>query len=107
MTNVVIVGRIRMVPSELGGRILPTPADRYVCQLKLGGEVRDCTVLLDTVGSLRPGQAADVRIAVDTSRDFPFEPSPGAHFTLWEMRTVATGEVMAIEPPPELVIDFA
>lgn len=107
MPTVVIVGRIRMVPSELGGRILPTPADRYVCQLKHAGDVRNCIVLLDTVGSLRPGQAAEVRIAVESSRDIPFEPSPGAHFTLWEMRTVATGEVVAIEPPPELAIDFA
>ena len=45
-----------------GGRTQPTPKDFLGCLFELNGEFYDCRLLLESVGSVRPGSRFQVSI---------------------------------------------
>ena len=91
-----IIARVRLYESSKGGRMGPTPADRFGCVLVVGGSAFDCRLVLSGVGALHPGQSATVPIKLlnpELARDVL---STGRRFLLRDGGVVGEGEVKAV-----------
>jgi hypothetical protein len=92
-----IIARVRLLPSDQGGRKSPIPPVRFGCPLFIGGNGFDCRLLLDQVATtLVPGGEAEVPIKflfLDKVRD---RLTPGATFDLWEGGMFAHGEILEV-----------
>jgi hypothetical protein len=96
MTEADIVARVSLLETSQGGRVGPTPSSYFGCLALLRtGEYRDCRLLLASVGSLSPGQAADVPIKF-LDPEVMTRLRPGDSFVLWESRAIGQAEVLAI-----------
>lgn len=85
-------------PSDQGGRRVATPAGIFRCPLEFKGELFDCGVLLDQTGPVAPGDTVTVPIVLMNPSLVKSELKVGAHFTLWETRSIASGVVVSILP---------
>lgn len=91
-----ILAEVQLLPTEKGGRRVPTPADKFGCPVGIGGEFFDMRIDLSSVGSLSPGQTARVPMAF-LRPDFVLPLlHVGSEFSLWEMRTIGHGRVIEI-----------
>jgi hypothetical protein len=91
-----VIAKIKLYETDVGGRCEPTPSDQFGCLVEINGEYFDCRLMLESIGSLRPGQIAIVPIKflrpdlvcplLRISQDF----------RLWDGKTVGNGEVQEI-----------
>ncbi len=94
-----IIAMITLYETEKGGRSGPTPPDQFGCLVEIDGQHFDCRLILDGVGSLRPGQTAIVPIMFL----HPELPLPllriSRDFRLWDGKVVGNGEVQEFVAP--------
>lgn len=57
-----VLATVRLLSTKEGGRHLPTPTNFLGCQFYLEADCFDCRLLFEKVGSMTPGQQADVLI---------------------------------------------
>lgn len=89
-----VIGRVRLLSSEEGGRKGPTPPDKLVCVFITAKSAFDCQLILGDVGALSPGQSADVPIKF-LDPDVALEAIRiGTQFELWEGRVIGEGRVV-------------
>ena len=93
-----IIATVRFYATEAGGRKVPTPPDVFRCPLEFKGEMFDCGLLLNEIGSLAPGATARVPLMFLFPKLIKPRLRLGSRFTLWEMRTIAEGVVEQIVP---------
>ena len=91
--------RVRLRTVEEGGRQKgEIPPVQFGCPFVFEGEMFDCRLLLDQVGTtLQPGASYE-RIPVKFLFPDLVKPrlSPGASFKLWDGREIADGEVTEV-----------
>jgi hypothetical protein len=93
-----IIAEVRFFTTEEGGRNSSTPKSFFGCPMIIGGAKYDCRLLLDEIGSIKPGGEATVPIKfLDTETVLAFLKNED-NFELWEMRTIAEGKVIDIKP---------
>ncbi|MDP1699942.1 MAG: hypothetical protein Q8L53_03135 [Aestuariivirga sp.] len=87
---------VHFLTSEEGGRTSATPPDKLHCMFDLQGKYYDCRILLDSVGSVLPGQTVTAPlIFIDPETIIP-KLVVGLKFNLHDPRLIATGTVMKI-----------
>jgi hypothetical protein len=88
---------VRFLTSEEGGRTSATSPDKLHCMFDLHGKYHDCRLLLDSVGSVLPGQTVTAPlIFLDPEFVIP-QLDVGLNFNLRDPRLIATGTVIKIE----------
>lgn len=98
-----IVARVRLYPTERGGRLSFIPPSSFGCPMFFGEEGFDCRLLLGQSGfSLLPGMEADVPIKFLNLDLVKSCLIPGNHFKLWEGRFFAEGEILEVMLPAEV-----
>ena len=91
-----ILAEVSFLPTANGGRQGNTPADRFGCLVEYQGEFFDCRLDLAATGPIAPGSIVTVPIQFLAPHLIVPRLSPGARFTLWDGRTVATGSVVSV-----------
>lgn len=91
-----IIVSVRLFSTTEGGRASPTPPKVFRCVFEFEGEAFDCALLLDGVGALSPGSEAEVPVAFIFPQYIKERLRPGSHFSLWEGKYIAVGEVIKI-----------
>ena len=74
----------QVISTKEGGRRTPTPSDFLSSQLYIGSDGFDCRLLLEHVGSIAPGQQAEVYIKFLNPTLIISDLAPGAKFVLRE-----------------------
>lgn len=93
-----ILAKIVLYATNAGGRKGPTPSDQFGCLIAIGDEYFDCRILLDSVGSLSPGQTATVPIRFLRPELVMPLLSQSNKFLIWDGRVVGSGEVEKVLP---------
>ena len=92
-----VMAKVRLYPSEEGGRSKPIPAVQFSCPLFFQGEGFDCRLLLDQAGIALP---LGTSVVVPIKFLFPEHIMPrlkrGDQFRLWEGKVIAEGEVLEV-----------
>ncbi len=91
-----ITAKVAFLPTAEGGRKGPTPPDVFGCPIGVAGELFDMRMDLSEVGPLRPGTSSEVPIRFLRPDLVMPLLHRGDTFTLWEGRTIGTGEVLQI-----------
>ena len=89
---------VQFYTTEAGGRKGPTPPETFGCPLEFEGEMFDCRLLLNEIGSLAPGATVKLPIAFLYPELVKPRLNVGSRFTLWETKTIAAGVVEQILP---------
>jgi hypothetical protein len=87
--------RIRLLPTDAGGRQGPTPDRWFGCIFAYQGEMYDCRLILEESGSLFPGSEAIVPIQFLNPGVVSYLRQ-GSRFELWEGKIIGEGEVVRI-----------
>lgn len=99
-----IVARITFLTAERGGKrhAIPATADQYRCPMFFAGEGFDCALLLHAIDhAISPGSTIELPIKFLCPWLIKPRLRVGDRFTLWEMGTIADGEVLQIVPGVE------
>jgi hypothetical protein len=91
-----ILAEVYLLPTIGGGRRMATPTDVFGCPVRIGTEYFDMRMDLTAIGSLSPGDIAQVPIRFL----WPDYVRPllclGSRFTLWDLGTIGHGRVIEI-----------
>ena len=85
-----------LFPTNQGGRNGPTPPDELDCLFEFEGEHFYCRLIFGYVGSLSPGENAEVRIAFLYPNLIKERLKPESRFFLKEVRVIGEGKVRSI-----------
>ena len=88
-----IMAVVHLLPTEYGGRSVPTPSDRFGCLFDYKGEYFESILLLYDIGSIGPGAEKEVPILFLSPEVIKHRLKAGDVFRLWEGRTIAHGRV--------------
>jgi hypothetical protein len=91
-----IVAAIRFYSSDQGGRKEPTSDKRFRCPFEYKGELFDCILDLSETGPISPGDQVTVPVAFLFPDLVKSRLNKGDSFTLWDMRTIASGVIVEI-----------
>ena len=91
-----IIARVRFFPTSEGGRQGATPEKMFGCPFVFKEEMFDCRLFLEGVGSVSPGDEVEVPIAFLCPNLIKPRLNAGDRFALWEMGTIADGEVREV-----------
>lgn len=92
-----ILANIKFYNIEQGGRKSPTPKDYFGCPVDIDGQKNDCRLLLNVIGSIKPGESkTDVPIKFLCSDTVIKKLSIGKKFFLWEVGYIGEGIVINI-----------
>lgn len=94
--NAHVIARIELYETEHGGRNGPTPSNKFGCLFEGDGEYFDCRLLLEGIGSLRPGQTATVPILFLNPDLLRPRLRTSQRFRLWDGKIIADGEIEEI-----------
>lgn len=89
-----IIAEVHFLPTESGGRRGPTPSNSFGCPFFFEGELFDCVMFLDDIGSIPPGSTVTLPIWFLSPGLIKPRLSAGSEFSLWEIGVIANGKVM-------------
>jgi len=95
-----VVVELHLLSAEEGGRTSATPSDKLRCIFEYEGENFDCVLLLSGVGSLSPGDHAEVPVAFLFPELIKPRLQVGSEFRLRDYRTIAEGRVTRVIEAP-------
>lgn len=81
-----LTATVRFLSTAEGGRSGATPSNFLGCLFGYGGEIYDCRLLLEGIGSIRPGDRLIVPIKFLSPDLLLGELRVGDQFDLWEGR---------------------
>jgi hypothetical protein len=88
--------RIRLLTTEEGGRRGAIKGPRYGCALMVKDKGFDCRLLLQDSESLELGNYYEVGVKFLNRESAVSELREGMRIRLWEGKTIANGEILAI-----------
>lgn len=91
-----IIAKIYLYPTDEGGRENSTPSNYIGFPFEFEGSYYDCRLLLDDVGSISPGETAEVPIIFLYSELIVHKLKIGSKFRLWERGFKGDGVVLNI-----------
>jgi hypothetical protein len=91
-----ITAKISLLTTEKGGRQNSVITDKLHCMFDLNGELFDCRISLLGVGSLHPGQSAELPISFLSPQTVIPKLKIGTQFKLREMRIIGEGMVTSL-----------
>src|SRR5947207_15897734 len=91
-----LIAKVSLLPTEQGGRLRPTPSDKFNCIMIVGDHNLDVRLHLDQIGSLRPGQEAFVPISFFDPEFAKAFVADGTVFKLREAKIIGDGVVKEV-----------
>lgn len=92
-----ILATVRLLSTREGGRHSPTPTNFLGCLFEIAGEYFDCRLLLESVGSLLPGDQVQIPIKFLSPQLFKDQLQIGQEFNLCEgQRKIGEGKIEEI-----------
>ena len=87
---------LELLPTEHGGRSLPTPDTFLGCPFVFEGELFDCRLDFSDIGPLNPGARARVPVVFLSPALIVPRLRRGSSFTIWEGRPIGQGAVVEV-----------
>lgn len=89
-----IIAKINFYNENNGGRKGPTPSSFFNCPMVINNKYYDCRLLLNNIGSIKPGDKVVVPIKFLDSETVLKIITKNDTFTLWESGIIADGKVI-------------
>ena len=87
---------LELLPTEIGGRSIPTPPTFLGCPFGFEGEFFDCRLDFTDIGPMSPGTNARVPVKFLSPALVLPRLRAGSSFTLWEGKTIGRGTVVEV-----------